>query len=160
MITQPPTPAIFDQVHQLIAAGPGVRLFTVLQWFPETRTLRRVATSHPREYPLGAEKTVAVAQSWLSQVVDRRQPFFAGTLDEVAAVFSDAELIESLGCGAVINVPILDGDRVLGVLAILDAADRYDEASVSAVWEVVDNAAPALAEALHSYQTSPGEPVA
>jgi GAF domain-containing protein len=48
----------------------------------------------------------------------------------------------------VINVPIVDGVRVVGVLAILDAAGRYDEESVHAAEAVIAQHNAALVAAI------------
>ncbi|MGP3911626.1 GAF domain-containing protein [Nonomuraea sp. 10N515B] len=122
----------------------GVRLFTVLAWVPERWALRRVHTSHPAEYPIGGEKTVEVAQGWLATCIEGRKPFFGPDRAAVREVFADHELIESLGCGSIINVPVVEGSQVLGVLNILDAEGAYDEGSVAVAESLAPLAAPAL----------------
>ncbi|MEV0385908.1 GAF domain-containing protein [Nonomuraea sp. NPDC050643] len=123
----------------------GVRLFTVLAWVPERRALRRVHSSHPEEYPVGGEKTVEVAQGWLARCIEAGQPYFGPDKAAVREIFADHELIESLGCGSIINVPVLGEEgEVLGVLNILDAEGSYDDASVAAAQEIARDAAPAL----------------
>jgi len=64
-------------------------------------------------------------------VVDQR-PYLGRDANAVAEVFDDYDLIASLGCGAVINIPVVDGDRTLGVVNLLDAEGAYDESSVAA----------------------------
>lgn len=147
--------AVFAAVEERIAADPGVRLFTVLQWLPETRTLRRVATNRPVEYPVGAEKSLEVSGGWLDAVIRDRRTFFGATDAEVAAVFADVDLIRSLGCGAVINAPIVEDGAVLGTLAILDAEGAYDERSVATVESVVAEHATALAAAFRLLDHAP-----
>lgn len=123
----------------------GVRLFTVLAWVPERRALRRVHSSHPEEYPVGGEKTVEVAQGWLARCIEAGQPYFGPDKAAVREIFADHELIESLGCGSIINVPVLgEQGEVLGVLNILDAEGSYDDASVAAAQEIARDAAPAM----------------
>ncbi|WP_435080588.1 GAF domain-containing protein [Clavibacter michiganensis] len=124
---------VFAEVERRIARDPGVRLFTVLQWIPAIRTLRRVASNRPAEYPLGAEKSLEVSGGWLDAVIRDRRTFLGAHDADVAAVFADVELIRSLGCGSVINAPIVSDDRVVGVLAILDADGAYDAAAVATV---------------------------
>jgi hypothetical protein len=139
---------IFDDVRAALTDDPGARLFTVLAWDGDTATLRRVATSHDEAYPVGAEKRMEVSNGWLTGVVGERRSFLAPDLDGIAEVFSDADLIASLGCGSVINVPIVDGARVVGVLAILDAAGRYDEESVRTAEVVIARHNAALVAAI------------
>jgi hypothetical protein len=122
----------FAELESALAADVGFRLFTVLAWLPERRVLRRVHTTHPREYPLGGEKTVEVDGGWLAALVDDREPWLGPDWAAVARVFADHELIASLGCGAVVNVPVVDCGRTTGVLDLLDAEGRYDRSSLAA----------------------------
>ncbi|QKV78782.1 GAF domain-containing protein [Amycolatopsis sp. Hca4] len=133
-------------VEERVRAELGVRLFTVLAWIPERRALRRVHSSHPAEYPVGGEKTVEVAAGWLEQCITAQEPYFGPDRAAVREIFADHELIESLGCGSIINVPVVDGGRTLGVLNILDAEGAYDEDSVEVAESLAPLAVPALKE--------------
>jgi GAF domain-containing protein len=135
---------VLEELESRVRKELGVRLFTVLAWVPERRALRRVHTSHPAEYPVGGEKTVEVAQGWLATCIEGRQPFFGPDRAAVREVFADHELIESLGCGSIINVPVVDEGKVVGVLNILDSEGAYDEGSVTVAESLAPLAAPAL----------------
>jgi hypothetical protein len=111
---------------------PGVRLFTVLGWEDARGALHRLHTSHPAEYPAGGEKLFSRQSPWVRRVVIDQQHYLGRDAEAVAEVFGDHELIASLGCGAVINIPVVDGDRTLGVVNLLNAEGAYDEASVVA----------------------------
>ncbi len=143
--------AVFQRTWDALAADPGVVLFTALQWIPETSTLRRIFTSHPDAYPTGAEKTVEISAGWLDAVITGKKPFLAADLRALQEVFTDVELISSLGCGAVINLPVLHQGRIVGVLALLDAEGTYTRESVSTAAAVVDAESAALAEAFGSH---------
>ena len=138
-----------NDLESAVRQEVGVRLFTVLAWVPERRALRRVHSSHPEQYPVGGEKTVEVAQGWLARCIEGRQPYFGEDRAAVREIFADHELIESLGCGSIINVPVVDGEEVLGVLNILDAEGSYNEESVAAARTLAPSAVPALRAALH-----------
>ncbi|MGR6922125.1 GAF domain-containing protein [[Actinomadura] parvosata] len=133
------------ELEERVRREVGVRLFTVLAWIPERRALRRVHSSHPEQYPVGGEKTVEVAAGWLATCIEGRRPYFGKDRAAVREIFADHELIESLGCSSIINVPVLgdDGD-VLGVLNILDAEGAYDDASIAAAQAIARDAAPYL----------------
>ncbi|WP_394362097.1 GAF domain-containing protein [Amycolatopsis sp. SB7-3] len=135
-------------VEDKTRATIGVRLFTVLAWVPERRALRRVHSSHPVEYPVGGEKTVEVAAGWLERCITGQEPYFGPDSAAVREIFADHELIDSLGCGAVINVPVVDDGRTLGVLNLLDAEGHYDEDSVAVARSLAPLAVPALRELL------------
>ncbi|MFI6740068.1 GAF domain-containing protein [Nonomuraea sp. NPDC050451] len=133
-----------SELEETVRREVGVRLFTVLAWVPERRALRRVHTSHPEQYPVGGEKTVEVAQGWLARCIEGREPYFGEDRAAVREIFADHELIESLGCGTIINVPVVDEGEVLGVLNILDAEGSYDEESVAVARSLAPLAVPAL----------------
>lgn len=135
-------------VEDKTRATIGVRLFTVLAWVPERRALRRVYSSHPVEYPVGGEKTVEVAAGWLERCITGQEPYFGPDRAAVREIFADHELIDSLGCGAVINVPVVDDGRTLGVLNLLDAEGNYDDESVATARSLAPLAVPALRELL------------
>ena len=69
---------------------------------------------------------------WSRQVIDDKQIFVANDIDGIAAVFSDHELIRSLGCESVINVPIVVAGEVLGTINCLHEAGFYTSEKVEA----------------------------
>ena len=101
-------------VEEKVRAEVGARLFTVLAWVPQRHAMRRVHSSHPEQYPVGGEKGVEIQGGWLEQCIVRQEPFFGPDRAAVRGVFADHELIDSLGCGAVINVPVVDDGETLG----------------------------------------------
>lgn len=136
----------FDTVADQAAAKPGWRLFTVLAWDAPRSTLCRAYTSHPVEYPAGGEKQFSLEAPWVRQVIVGRQAFLGPDPAAVASVFVDHELIESLGCGAVVNVPVVHQDEVIGVLNLLDAEGSYNGDSVAAAAELAPLAVAPLVE--------------
>lgn len=133
-----------DALEHEIRSAVGVRLFTVLAWLPERRVLRRVHSSDPGQYPVGGEKTVEVDAGWLEQCIERQLPYLGANRDEVREVFADHRTIDALGCGAVVNAPVVDDGRTLGILNVLDAEGRYDHTSVQRVCALAGRAVPAL----------------
>jgi hypothetical protein len=150
---------VFQQTFDAMRRDPGVILFTALQWIPERSSLRRLFTSHPADYPVGGEKTVEISPGWLGTVIDDKKPFVAADLNALREVFADSELIQRLGCGAVINVPVLDdGGNVVGVLAMLDAEGRYTAQSAETAVDVVKRNLTDLTEAFAAHPTDvPGK---
>ncbi|MEV5540327.1 GAF domain-containing protein [Saccharopolyspora shandongensis] len=134
-------------VEERIRREIGVRLFTVLAWLPGRRVLHRAHTSHPEQYPVGGEKSVEVAADWLDRCIRQQKPFFGPDAESVRQVFADHALIAELGCGSVINVPVVaDDGTTLGTLALLDAEHAYGPAQVDRAAELAALAVPALAE--------------
>jgi GAF domain-containing protein len=116
--------AAYAALERLARDTVGVRLFTVMTLDMEAMLARRAYTSHPVEYPTSGTKPIE-RNPWFAQVADRRRPFVANTLADIAQVFPDHALIGSLGCGAVINLPVVEEGRVTGTINLLDAEGRY-----------------------------------
>jgi hypothetical protein len=139
-----PEPPALQHLEHEIRSSVGVRLFTVLAWLPTRRVLHRAHSSHPDRYPVGGEKSVEVATGWLERCVERQLPYLGTDRAAVREVFADHRTIEALGCGAVVNTPVVDAGRTLGVLSVLDAEGHYDQASVERVSALAHRAVPAL----------------
>lgn len=149
------TDAVFQQTLEAMQKEPGVILFTALQWIPQRSSLKRLFTSHPAEYPVGGEKTVEISPGWLGTVIEDKTPFLAADLAALRGVFTDSALIQQLGCGAVINVPVLDQqNNVVGVLALLDAEGKYTQQSVETA---VDVTRANLTELVQAFEAHPTE---
>ncbi|MGW0787090.1 GAF domain-containing protein [Streptomyces sp. NPDC002911] len=138
------TTGLLPALEEEIRTTVGVRLFTVLAWIPERRVLHRVHSSHPGPYPVGGEKSVEVSGGWLEQCIARQLPYLGADRAAVREVFADHRTIDELGCGAVVNVPVVDDGRTLGMLNVLDAEGRYDEESVRALSALASQAVPDL----------------
>lgn len=154
MMTNVKSDAAFQTIFDILQRSPGVIMFTALQWIPEVSTLRRVFTSHPETYPLGAEKTVEVSAGWLDAVISKKEPFLAADLQALEEVFTDVQLIKSVGCGAVLNVPVLRDGQVVGVLALANTEGGYTAQSVSAAVDVVSGHSASVARAFSIYPTT------
>ena len=86
--------------------------------------VERVYTSDPVAYPLSGRKPRRDTP-WSRQVLVRGEPYYANDAAGIRFAFEDAEKILGLGLGAVINVPVKDGERVLGTLNFLREAGGY-----------------------------------
>ena len=69
-------------------------------------------------------------------MIHGRKPYIGYTADDIRAVFFDHELIASLGCDSVLNVPVVWNYRMLGTINLLHEANWYSEADlpVSAIF--------------------------
>ena len=101
----------------------GWKLFTAMRYL-ESGEVERVHTSDPEAYPLAGRKPRRDT-AWSRRVLVRGEPYFANDAAGIRAAFEDADKILGLGLGAVINVPVKDGDRVLGTLNFLREAGGY-----------------------------------
>ncbi len=93
--------------------------------------MRRVHSSHPEAYPVSGRKPKG-AGPWHDLVMVQRRPFVANAIEDIAEVFPDWQLIQSLGCGSALNIPVVVADRVLGTINLLDATGHYTPDRVEA----------------------------
>jgi hypothetical protein len=118
--------ALFGALDAALGAVLGHRLFTLMRYHVRTGESERVYTTHPHEYPVGGKKPLNPT-AWTEQVLRRQQPYLGRTPADVRAVFFDHELIASLGCGSVLNLPVVWDGRVLGTINLLHEASWYDD---------------------------------
>lgn len=138
----------FAVLAEQVRTHIGFQLFTVLSWVPERRALRRLWSSNPAAFTVGGEKTTAVDPTWLSGRVELQHPFLGADAAAVRAVFHDFALIESLGCGAVLNTTVVDDRQTLAVLSVLDAAGAYDTADLARLVALTPRFLPATRHAM------------
>lgn len=101
----------------------GWKLYTAMRYLASGE-VERVYTSNPEAYPLAGRKPRRDTP-WSRQVLVRGEPYYANDEAGIRFAFEDAEKIIGLGLGAVINVPVKEGARVLGTLNFLREAGGY-----------------------------------
>ncbi len=108
----------------MASAAVGHRLFTVMLVDMTAGLARRAYSSRPAEYPVSGTKPIH-RNAWFDIIHGERRAFVANTIEDIAQVFPDHALIASLGCGSVVNLPIvLEGDLV-ATINLLDVAGHY-----------------------------------
>jgi len=63
-------------------------------------------------------------------VINRQQVFVAHTIEQLAEVFFDHQLIAQLGLGSVINWPIVFNGNVVGTVNLLAGSGAYEQQSL------------------------------
>jgi hypothetical protein len=139
-----------ESLYHVVQEQLGVKLFTVLAFRDEGAVMERIFSSHPAEYPVGGRKVVArdVADDWLAACLTEQVPFFGRTPEDVDRIFKDAELIRSLGCGSIINAPIVDGGTTVAALNILDAEGTYTDNDVATAVDIARRSKNIILEAM------------
>jgi ABC-type oligopeptide transport system ATPase subunit len=123
----------------------GHKLFTVLLHHPRAQESERRYTNQPAAFPVGGRKPVSPT-AWTERLFVERRPYIGRTAEDIRSVFFDHELIQSLGCASVLNVPVVWDARTLGTVNLLHEAGWYDEADVPVAQVFVALATPLLLE--------------
>jgi hypothetical protein len=118
--------AVFGALDAALGAVLGHRLFTLMRFHAVSGDSERVYTTHPAAYPVGGCKPLNPT-AWTEQVLRRQQPYLGRTAADVRAVFFDHALIASLGCGSVLNLPVVWDGRSLGTINLLHEEGWYEE---------------------------------
>lgn len=128
---------------EILAAQVGFRLFTVLLHDPARNEIRRAFSSRPAEYPVGGAKPITDSP-WMQQVLRRGEPYVGRDRHDIRTVFFDYELIWSLGCESVLNLPVRWNGHVIATLNLLHEAHWYDDTVPERLVTLAQLAAPAL----------------
>lgn len=125
-------------------AVPGHRLFTLL--YVDGAEVARVYSSRPAEYPVAGRKAMGPTP-WGDLVLRRHQPFLGRDSAAIRWAFPDHALIESMGLGAVINIPVLYDGACIGTMNLLDAEYAYQPEHIAPVAALAALLVPAFLEA-------------
>lgn len=150
------TPKPSGQLESLAEIGAevnatvGALLFTILGFADDGRTMVRLYSSTPAAYPVGGRKDMAkdVSPAWAAIFVGGHTPYFGRTKQDVRQIFGDHELIDSLGCGSVINVPVTDEGILIGALNLLNPEGLYADTDVLTAADIAARSQNAIRTAL------------
>ncbi len=137
--------AAFKALQTLTEATVGTKLFTFMTVDMTAELARRAYTSDPTNYPGSGTKPIRY-DSWFDIVHKQRQYFVANTIADIAKVFPDYELIDSLGCQSVVNMPVVIGGELIGTVNMLHEDGYYTPERVQLIHDVL--AVPAKLAAL------------
>ena len=133
------------ELHERIEREVGVILFTVLAFTRGGSRMERIYSSHPVEYPVGGWKDVAteVSPEWIAISRDSASTFLAATPADLRSIFADSALIESLGVGSILNVPLRRPDGTnWGTVNMCGAEGTYTPERVAVAERLIDELAP------------------
>ena len=102
----------------------GHKLFTLLHVTGNGRIVARIYTSQTQAYPVGGTKEMGPTP-WGAHVLEGQQPYIGRNAADIRWAFFDHELIASLGCASVINIPVRYDGRVVGTANLLHQENWY-----------------------------------
>lgn len=121
----------FAALEKLTRETVGVKLFTVMTADTSDKVSRRIYSNMPDAYPVSGTKPYNETH-WSDIALKQKRTFVANTIEDIAEVFDDHEIIKSLGCESVINVPIVVNGEVIATLNCLHEKGYYTEERVKA----------------------------
>jgi hypothetical protein len=121
--------ATFRAVEAAMAATIGHKLFTILVHNPDLRQYHRTYSTRPAAYPVGVSMP-ASAFPLSHALLLAGEPYIGRNADDIREAFFDHELILSLGCESVLNMPVRWAGQTLGSLNLLHVAHWYSAADV------------------------------
>lgn len=145
----PDEQAVFAALYQLSTALIPVKLWTVMTVDMDAGLARRAYSNMPDAYPTSGTKPI-MHNDWFEIVHGRHETFVANTLDAIAEVFPDYELIGSLGCASVVNLPVILEGELVATINLLDAENHFTPRLVLQITDAL--AAPARTAMLAAHQ--------
>ena len=140
---RPQPEALLSALGSAVQEAIGYRLFTVLMHDAEAGLMRRIYSTRPDINPVGGSKPVTDSD-WMKQVLVRGEPYIGYTADDLKTVFFDHEILASIGCGSVLNMPVVWSGTVLGSLNMLHQEGWYNDAHLPMARLFAQLAAPGL----------------
>lgn len=104
---------IANKAHQKVKP----RLFAILEVNRGDGIVCCSYSSMPERYPAGDEKPLTDSV-WANSVLENNETYLAG-IEEISDIFPDHELMQSLGCGSCLIVPIGSDKVVMGAFIFL-----------------------------------------
>jgi hypothetical protein len=138
---------LFAALDTAMGQAIGHILFTILAIHPGAKESQRVHSNMPGAYPLGGRKPIE-RTPWFRSVLDEGVPYIGRSYEDIREVFFDHELIRSLGCESVLNVPVRWNGRSLGTINLLHRAGWYEEADIPVARMFAALAVPGLLAAI------------
>lgn len=121
----------FAALQKMTEDTVGVKLFTLTVFDTGARLARRIYSNMPEAYPISGTKPID-EDSWTQHVLDEHQIFVANDISAIADVFPDFDLIRSLDCQSVINIPAVVNGTVVGTVNCLHDAGFYTSQRITA----------------------------
>ena len=121
--------ALFQSLDKCMGAAIGQQLFTMAVYRGDG-SAERIYSSNPAAYPVGGRKAMQDTP-WGKHVIHGRKSYLGRTRADIRWAFYDHELIESLGLGSVINLPVQYDGALLGVVNMLHEEGYYQESDLA-----------------------------
>tara|TARA_Y100000590_G_C15684750_1_gene1001152 strand:+ start:1421 stop:1936 length:516 start_codon:yes stop_codon:yes gene_type:complete len=110
----------------------GHKLFTLTVIDESEIFVERVYSNNNKIYPLLGTKPIP-KNEWTKKVILKKSDFLGSNFAKIKKLFFDFEIIKSLGCGSIINIPVINEKKILGTLNILHKENFYKKKHIKYV---------------------------
>jgi len=122
---------VFEALRDIVNAHVGNRLMTAQLFEVAKGRQRRIYSENEAVYPVGGFKPIQGGR-WTETIIGRHEIFSSLSIEDMAEVFFDWKLIQSLGCESIMNLPVVVAGEVIGTLNLLNEAGYYTAEKVAA----------------------------
>ncbi len=129
--------AIYEPLFLAAKDNPGCKLLTVMELDLDTNLARRAYSSNQSAYPTSGTKPIT-KNDWFEKVVVQQNPFLANVPEQMGDQFPDLSLITSLGCGSIVNVPVVKDGETVAVINILHTTGFFTPERFQAACELAN----------------------
>lgn len=145
LLAEPGQPAtLFAAMEKATQQVAGHELFTLL--YVAGNEVARCHSSRPAEYPVSGRKPMGDTP-WGAKVLRGREPYLGPDVAGIRWAFFDHALIESMGLGSVINIPIVYNGATIGTMNLLHREHFYQPAHVAPLLALAPLLIPAFLQA-------------
>jgi hypothetical protein len=137
VIAEAKTPKpVFEALRDIVNAHVGNRLMTAQLFEVARGRQRRLYSENEAAYPVGGFKPIQGGR-WTDTIINRHDIFSSLNIEDMAEVFFDWKLIQSLGCESILNLPVVVAGEVIGTLNLLNVAGYYTADRVTAARDLL-----------------------
>ena len=122
----------YQSLDKLIFRLIGHKLLTLMVIDQSGKYVERVYSNNKKIYPLLGTKPIPTNE-WTKRVLIEKKEFLGSNFKQIKKLFFDHETIKSLGCGSIINLPVISNNKVLGTLNILHKENYYNKKNLKNV---------------------------
>lgn len=139
---------VWNEFERGLTEAFGQKLFTVLAYDESSSRLGRLHSNRLDINPVGGLKRVTQSR-WSDQVLRRGEVFIGSTREDIQAVFSEYQVLWSIGCESVLNIPVRKNGVTLGTMNLLGEAGLYDDADLAVALVFAQLAVSPLEDQVH-----------
>ncbi len=119
----------FKELDIKVKKTIGHKLFTLMVVDRSLRYVERVYSNNKKIYPLLGRKPIP-KNNWTKKVIIDKKDFIGKDMKVIKKLFFDHKIISSIGCGSIINIPVINNNIILGTMNILHEEFYYNSRNV------------------------------